>query len=240
MHGHSTEKVDTNNVAVSISQLKPRCAQIMQNLLNQSGPVATSDLARHFGLTSRSIRYHLDEIGAFCGQLGFCLVRTRTGVFLEGRDELKVALAQNFPGTVHNASEKRLARLLSVLLFVDEPVLVKQLEDSLGASQRTIYTDMDRAEDWLSGIGLKVIRRRHYGAKVEGTELLRRFGALRLLRAAGDPTGLHVKQFNNNPALYFEEVDDFLLNKLLDTQSIAVAERCLKRGRCQSPRSKVH
>ncbi|MDQ0189891.1 HTH domain-containing protein [Alicyclobacillus cycloheptanicus] len=205
---------------LAVSDLKPRTLRILSMLIEQSHPVTTGVLADHFGVTQRSIRYDLDEIEQVCADVGVTLVRRRNGVRLEGDNQAKARLAEVVCSgralvSKTHASEQRLHRLLAILLFQDEPVLVKQLEDVLKASPRTVYMDMDRAETWLDNAGLKLIRKRHYGAKVEGPELLRRHAALRLIRENASPDSL-----NKPGPIQVRHIDELILSCLADMRRI--------------------
>ncbi|EPZ41815.1 BglG family transcription antiterminator [Alicyclobacillus acidoterrestris] len=215
-----------------LKDLKPRAMQILVRLLQQAQPVKTGELAERHKLTPRSIRYDLDEIEQAVLPHGIHLVRRRSGVWLEGTPDKKQKIlndlraAKSIP-VDQSTADLRLCKLLSVLLFANEPVLVKQLEDVLEASPRTIYSDMDRAEGWLERTGLQLLRKRHYGARVEGPELLRRYGALRLAREWGHPE----RPSSDRPErpLQISAMDAFLLSRLSDSETLSL----LQSGLCE-------
>ncbi len=165
--------------------MKPRVQKIFHHLLEHSGATTTGELADRYHLSTRSIRYDLDEIAKLCEDLPVRLIRQRNGVWLDGEPDAKAhlleQLRQSCVLSTVAVSELRLHRLLSVLLTAEQPIVVKQIQDLLEASPRTVYADMDKAESWLVGLGLQLTRKPHYGAKVEGSELLRRYACFKLL-----------------------------------------------------------
>ncbi|GEO24670.1 transcription antiterminator BglG [Alicyclobacillus acidoterrestris] len=221
-----------------VKDLKPRAMQILVRLLQQGDPVKTGELAERHQLTPRSIRYDLDEIEQAVLAYGIHLVRRRSGIWLEGTPDKKqkilneLQVARSIP-VDQSAADMRLCKLLAVLLFAKEPVLVKQLEDVLEASPRTIYSDMDRAEGWLERTGLQLLRKRHYGARVEGPELLRRYGALRLAREWGHPE----RPGSDRPErpLQISAMDAFLLSRLAHSETLSLLQSGLCEIRNQCP-----
>ncbi|WP_419880371.1 helix-turn-helix domain-containing protein [Peribacillus sp. B-H-3] len=167
-----------------MTTLKSRSKEILLDLLEQSGKITTRDLAARYGLSDRSIRYDLENITQACEPLGIRLVHQRPGVWLEFNEKQKTYLKQQLMRARTNSYESdpnsRMYRLLAVLLTENQPIVVKQIQNLLNASSRTIYGDMDRAEAWLTEIGLQLIRKPHYGAKVEGQELFLRYACYNL------------------------------------------------------------
>ncbi|WP_040288205.1 BglG family transcription antiterminator [Alicyclobacillus hesperidum] len=171
--------------AVTLHSIKPRVQEIFYELLGKCTATTTEELAERYRLTTRSIRNDLDAIAKLCEDLPVKLIRKRNGVWLNGEPDAKLHIQEQLRNShaLHmvNVSNFRLYRLLSILLTADEPIVVKQVQDLLEASARTVYTDMDRAETWLGELGLQLTRKPHYGAKVEGSELLRRYACFKLL-----------------------------------------------------------
>ncbi len=171
--------------------LKPRAQEIFQDLLERDIPVTTTELARRYRLSERSIRYDLAELQQICDSLPVTLVHRRNGVWLDGPTDVRRALQREWAAlmgaTPPSPADRRLHTLLALLLTAEEPLVVKQLQGVMNASPRTVYADMDRAERWLVGHGLRLIRKPHFGAKVEGEELYWRHAIYRLLLAACPP-----------------------------------------------------
>ncbi|WP_067929323.1 BglG family transcription antiterminator [Alicyclobacillus shizuokensis] len=172
----------------SLLALKPRVQEIFQDLLEREAPVRTTELAQRYRLSDRSIRYDLEELEQSCVSLPVTLVHRRNGVWLDGPAEARRALQREWAvlkgATAPSPADQRLYVLLALLLTAEQPLVVKQLQDVVDASPRTVYADMDRAERWLVGHGLRLIRKPHFGAKVEGEELYWRHASYRLLLAA--------------------------------------------------------
>ncbi|GMA50829.1 hypothetical protein GCM10025857_21860 [Alicyclobacillus contaminans] len=217
-----------------IRSLRPRAQQIFQELMQRSEPVTTEELARRYQRSDRSIRYDLEALATACEAMPVRLVHRRSGVWLEDTPEAKLTLRHQWSavqGTVQMAAaDRRLHRLLAVLLTTPEPIVVKQVQDWLEASLRTIYADMDRADLWLASHGLRLIRKPHYGAKVEGDELIRRQAAFRLLLAACGWTASNDAGNEGQRLLDIvrQHVDPFVKRRLLEESDLLAMARALR------------
>jgi transcriptional antiterminator/mannitol/fructose-specific phosphotransferase system IIA component (Ntr-type) len=120
-------------------------------------------------------------------------------------------------------------RLLAVLLTADQPIVVKQIQDLLDASPRTIYGDMDKAESWLGEFGLQLIRKPHFGAKVEGQELFLRQACYNLLMAACNRFGdLLIDGSEEISLLLRERTDPYVLWPLVNQDDLDGLVRILR------------
>ncbi len=214
-------------LTATLRSMKPRVQEIFHDLLGRSGVTTTGELAERYHLSTRSIRYDLDEIAKLCEDLPVRLIRQRNGVWLDGEPDAKAHIQEQLRRShalpTVAVSDLRLHRLLSVLLAADQPIVVKQIQDLLEASPRTVYADMDKAESWLVGLGLQLTRKPHYGAKVEGSELLRRYACFKLLLMACQRVeGLDLC---DGPESFCErlraQVDGHVLEGLLDVADLA-------------------
>ncbi|GMA62040.1 BglG family transcription antiterminator [Alicyclobacillus fastidiosus] len=204
--------------------LKPRVVEILRDLLIARDPITTNDLAGKYGLTQRSIRYDLEEISGLCKGYSLDLIHSRIGIWLDGDEGQKTGLLTELARLRPEESDPthRLHRLLAVLLTADQPVVVKQVQDLLGASPRTVYADMDKAESWLSNLGIQLIRKPHFGAKVEGAELQVRHACYTLMSTVRQRSHdlLTSTQPEHLVQFFHERMDGFIFEAIIDTRDI--------------------
>lgn len=230
----------------TIASFKPRTKAIFLQLLERNEFTPTQALAAPYRLNVRTIRYDLQEIAYACRHLPLNLVRDRRrGVIMEGsaadRQQVMCWIQEAVGIDDARGMQGRLYKLLAVLLTKDEPVAVKQLEDVLHASPRTIYADMSKAEDWFNGVGLQLIRKPHYGSKVEGPELLLRYGACMLVQnALGSADNIHEPPKKELDGLQhaLDGVDRFVVETLMEPSHLPLLESMVTS--CASNLSKSH
>ncbi|WP_368780758.1 BglG family transcription antiterminator [Alicyclobacillus fastidiosus] len=197
---------------------------MLKDLLVAREPITTSDLAGKYGLTQRSIRYDLEEISGVCVEYSLDLVHSRAGIWLNGDEPQKTCLRSELSRLHPEDTDPnhRLHRLLAVLLTADQPVVVKQVQDVLGVSPRTVYADMDKAESWLCNLGLQLIRKPHFGAKVQGAELQVRQACFTLITTIGQRSHSSMSSMHPEDLIqsFHEQTDGFLFETLIDASDI--------------------
>ncbi|ACL70762.1 BglG family transcription antiterminator [Halothermothrix orenii] len=156
--------------------LKPRVCQLLKYLIDQEKAVSIKQLADRFNVSSRTIRYDLDDIESSISSYDAKLIRkTRIGVYLEGKEEelnkIQEELA-NLYGLERILSPKERQHLILFRLFqANEPIIIKELEIMLRISKSTIIKDLDEVENWLSKHNLILIRKTNYGLEIKGDEI---------------------------------------------------------------------
>ncbi|AGB42027.1 transcriptional antiterminator [Halobacteroides halobius DSM 5150] len=156
--------------------LKPRVCQLLKYLINQEKAVSIKQLADKFNVSSRTIRYDLDDIESSISSYDAELIRKRrVGVYLEGEEE-ELNKIQNELVDIHGLervlSPKERQHLILFRLFqANEPIIIKELEVMLRISKSTIIKDLDKVEEWLSNHNLTLIRKTNYGLEIKGEEI---------------------------------------------------------------------
>lgn len=92
----------------------------------------------------------------------------------------------------------------------------------LGVSPRTVYADMDKAESWLCNLGLQLIRKPHFGAKVQGAELQVRQACFTLITTIGQRSHSSMSIMHPEDLIqsFHEQTDGFLFETLIDASDI--------------------
>lgn len=167
-----------------VQLLKPRVLQIFEQLITTNNFINISQLADHYGVQPRTIRYDAQHLASLCRTFHLSLERKRQGMRVSGADEDLQAALRWLKESQHSSDSTnkavRFYRILGALLDAEEPMVVKQLRDVAGVSPRTMYSDLDRVEEWLTPVGLRLVRKPHFGFQITGEEILFRFASLKL------------------------------------------------------------
>ncbi|MCK8817119.1 PRD domain-containing protein [Natroniella sulfidigena] len=156
--------------------LKPRVCQLLKTLLSQKEAISIKNLADKFDVSTRTIRYDLDDIESSISSYDAKLIRKpRVGIYLEGeKEELNKIQKEliNIHGFERVLSPKERQYLILFRLFqVNEPIIIKELEIMLRISKSTIIKDLDEVEKWLAKRNLTLIRKTNYGLEIKGEEI---------------------------------------------------------------------
>ncbi len=136
-----------------------------------------SDLAQRLGCSERTLRNHVRELeGPLRDRYGLILDRRPgRGVALLGDRSQVGRLIRELGGGGDRPLEELDLRALRFLLSRRGPVTVARLMEATGVGRGTISGALDRAEAWLAGHRIRLVRRPNVGLWIEGEE-----GALRL------------------------------------------------------------
>ncbi|RCW50512.1 MULTISPECIES: BglG family transcription antiterminator [unclassified Halanaerobium] len=153
-----------------------RLFELYKYLVDQKEPVSIQALSEILKVSSRTIRYDLNEIEDLIQKYELKLTKKPNfGVLLEGEaeEQFKVfAEFNDFYNSRHFRSAKMRKYLILYRLFQKkEPILIFELADLLDVSSATVSKDLDQVEKWLNRRDLALIRRRNYGVQIEGAEI---------------------------------------------------------------------
>lgn len=159
---------------------------ILQIMLRSETPATLADLGAATSLTPRQVNYRIPAIKAWLEQRHVALEsRPGVGYTLDCSSAQRDALLKDLQsagafGLVLTAGQR--AQLLALrLLTVDEPVILKQVEQWTAVSRATALKDINLIEPWLARFNLHLDRRPNYGFLVQGEELNRRQALVALL-----------------------------------------------------------
>ena len=221
-----------------------RLFELYKYLVDQKEPVSIQVLSEILDVSSRTIRYDLNEIEDLIQKYSLKLIKKPNfGILLEGAEEeqFKVfAEFNNFYNSRHFRSAKMRKYLILYRLFQKkEPILIFELADLLDVSSATVSKDLDEVEQWLESRGLDLIRRRNYGVQIEGAEIDIRHAMKSLLNESYE-TGNMIELLNKSNKKvdfksrldhgYNEEIKNLLgeLNLSEIEEIVKVAEKELK------------
>ena len=157
-----------------VSDFSSRMQQILKILLRQDGVMSVGALAEQMNISKRTVQRELEYVERPLKKyhLRFCS-KTGAGVWLEGEEEdRKALLAMLETEDVPDVSDKsqRRKRLILEILKDKEVKKLYYYANLFGVSEATVSSDLEAVEGWLSGFGLKVMRKQGLGVSIEGSE----------------------------------------------------------------------
>lgn len=156
--------------------LDTRSRDILINLLQSDEPVATREIADDLKITPRAVNYSIQGTELWLNSRGIQIQKTPgVGLFLDvGKDIKKdlVSELKSLSGYSLVLSPQERQRFLTLSLLTNkEPTLSKIAARTLGVSRPTIFSDLDKVEEWLLEHEIKLIRQPGTGFRVEGREI---------------------------------------------------------------------
>nr|WP_216673974.1 BglG family transcription antiterminator [Saccharibacillus endophyticus] len=148
---------------------------ILKRLLASRGEFVTvRDLSDELDVSERTVKRELPGVEQWLSARGARLIRKPgAGVKLEAAQTQLDALIEELSaaGPVRDYSrDERHYFLISELLLAAEPVKSYSFASQFKVTESTLSADLDRAEEWLQPLGLRLIRKPGFGVYVEGSE----------------------------------------------------------------------
>ncbi len=162
---------DRNDV---VNDFSPRMQQILIRLLNTEKSLPLKNLAEELGISRRTVQREMESVNRTLTWYGIKLCsKVGSGVWLEGnpedREDLLQLLETNDQVDVTDRQERRKRLILEIL----KDKTVKKLyyySNLFGVSEATVSSDLEAVEEWLSGFGLRVLRKPGFGISIDGNE----------------------------------------------------------------------
>ena len=155
--------------------LDSRSSRILKLLLNTKDTITVKDIASSLCISSKMVRYRLNKVSSWLSQNELILCKeTGKGLWIEGADSKKEA-CQEYLQRISGyelilSSEKRQQTLLFYLLLNDDHSTAKDLGEKLGVSRSTLFSDLDKAAEWLSDRAIEMTRKPGVGIQLVGQE----------------------------------------------------------------------
>ena len=146
--------------------------------------VTSSAVAEHFGVGVRTVRnwlYETNEALGDAAEIASARGAYTLSIHNRRRFDRLVYVGNSIWSRTPSTSDRRVAYLLSYLLFRDDWVTIDALANKLFVTRRTISTSLKDVERELAAYGLHLERRSHRGIRVQGAELGRRRCLARLI-----------------------------------------------------------
>ncbi|SKA93911.1 transcriptional antiterminator, BglG family [Caloramator quimbayensis] len=164
-------------------QLNKRSVEILNYLFNADGFVKIEDIAKHYKLTDRAVRYNIDKIEEFLVENGFSYFEREynRGIRIKKDDGLEEFIRNllsdkniesRFQYTF--SKDERIKYTAIKLLQSSQPLKVSYFQELFFISKNTMLKELDELEEYLKKSGLKLVRKQKYGIYIEGSESQRR------------------------------------------------------------------
>lgn len=180
-----------------MSNITRRQREIVEFLLEHPHEVTAGEIAVAVKVSTRTVHRELQMIEQWLEPLGMRLEKkSGTGVRIDpGSDDLAVLRQQlELNEYVEFTPEERKLFMLCILLDESEPVKLLALASDLKVTVSTASNDLDDLEPRIHLAGLKLVRRRGYGVKINGSEWAHRMAISALALEYLDESDLFGRQ----------------------------------------------
>ncbi|WP_339305419.1 BglG family transcription antiterminator [Paenibacillus sp. FSL L8-0435] len=154
-----------------------RQREIVEFLLEHPHEVTAGEIAVEVKVSTRTVHRELQMIEQWLEPLGMRLEKkSGTGIRIDASSDDLAVLRKQLEGKeyVEFTPEERKLFMLCILLDEPEPVKLLALASDLKVTVSTVTTDLDDLESRIRQAGLKLVRRRGYGVKINGSEKIHR------------------------------------------------------------------
>ncbi|WP_128103228.1 BglG family transcription antiterminator [Paenibacillus sp. DCT19] len=154
-----------------------RQREIVEFLLEHPQEVTAGEIAVEVKVSTRTVHRELQMIEQWLEPLGMRLEKkSGTGIRIDAGSGNLAVLRQQLEGkeSIEFTPEERKLFMLCILLDESEPVKLLALASDLKVTVSTVTNDLDDLESRIRQAGLKLVRRRGYGVKINGNETIHR------------------------------------------------------------------
>ncbi|TES47028.1 BglG family transcription antiterminator [Halalkalibacterium halodurans] len=152
--------------------ISARERNILHQLLQHKDGLTIPKLAQLLDVSTRTIQRDLKGIEDILAEYGLKLNKSSAGLVISGgpsEQEKLLGFLQTLELNEFTPEERQML-LLAILLQHREPLKLFTLADELNVTVATISNDLTRAEAWLNGFRLELVRKRGYGVQIIGRE----------------------------------------------------------------------
>lgn len=156
-------------------QLSKRQIKIVNHLLDNDRPLTTSQLAQHFKVSVRTIKYDLSDIKPWINARQNVLISKRNkGVWIQANGQekslIKRSLLKHKKFDYFPDPKQRAQQIIVLFDLTDGYMTTQQLENKLYVSKTTVVSDLNTVERQLNRYHVKLIRKNYYGYTITGLE----------------------------------------------------------------------
>lgn len=139
-----------------INILNERCSKIFNKILNNKSPITIEELSNLLGVSSRTIRYDLDNIDNYLKEhdLKILTRKPNKGISFTVPKEEKQKILEIFRDTDNNyyimSQTERVLNIFYILLGLNEYITIQKLSDLLKVSKATVQNDMKLLKSYIN------------------------------------------------------------------------------------------
>lgn len=190
-----------------------RQREIVEFLLEHPHEVTAGEIAVEVKVSTRTVHRELQMIEQWLEPLGMRLEKkSGTGIRIDASSDDLAVLRQQLEGKeyVEFTPEERKLFMLCILLDEAEPVKLLALASDLKVTVSTVTTDLDDLESRIRQAGLKLVRRRGYGVKINGSETIHRTAIAALALEFLDESDLFGRQPEQGGSIVNQKLLDMI------------------------------
>ncbi|MGE6577085.1 BglG family transcription antiterminator [Paenibacillus xylanexedens] len=190
-----------------------RQREIVEFLLEHPHEVTAGEIAVEVKVSTRTVHRELQMIEQWLEPLGMRLEKkSGTGIRIDASSDDLAVLRQQLEGKeyVEFTPEERKLFMLCILLDEPEPVKLLALASDLKVTVSTVTTDLDDLESRIRQAGLKLVRRRGYGVKINGSETIHRTAIAALALEFLDESDLFGRQPEQGGSIVNQKLLDMI------------------------------
>ncbi|WP_339186028.1 BglG family transcription antiterminator [Paenibacillus sp. FSL R5-0490] len=190
-----------------------RQREIVEFLLEHPYEVTAGEIAVEVKVSTRTVHRELQMIEQWLEPLGMKLEKkSGTGIRIDASSDDLAVLRQQLEGKeyVEFTPEERKLFMLCILLDEPEPVKLLALASDLKVTVSTVTTDLDDLESRIRQAGLKLVRRRGYGVKINGSETIHRTAIAALALEFLDESDLFGRQPEQGGSIVNQKLLDMI------------------------------
>lgn len=156
--------------------LSAREFHLTNKLLNTKAPIRIKDLSIEFGVSTRAIKYDLENVRKWFKLQGKTVnSQTSKGIWLQCSDrertELRGILTQFKRSQIYPDQTMRVRRIILSLLWTNDYKTAAQLSEMLAVSRNTILSDLNHVDEFLTSWNIELERKQRTGYRLHGNEL---------------------------------------------------------------------
>lgn len=196
----------------------------LMDLLRAGSPVPRDEVADSLGVSERTVRTYVCRANDALGDSARIVSRRGHGYELMVDDPaafscMEVGARRRISQAMPQTSDERVAYLLNDLLNRADWITADKLAQVLYISRKTLSGNLKDVDEVLSRFDLTLVRRSHYGLRVEGSEMNRRL-CLASLVADSDGSGVTLDSAHDAQAM--ERISE-LVSKVISQEKLTLS-----------------
>lgn len=155
--------------------LKPRTKKIFEFLLNQTDYISAKEISNKFNVSTRTIRYDLDEIEDILKSSNILLEKVpKLGILIRSskdqKDKVLNELNSKTPKEVFLTNDQKKKYIISKLLAADKPITINDLSEELCLGKSVVTRILKDVEIWLEEKDIQLVKKPKIGIFIKTSE----------------------------------------------------------------------
>ncbi|SHE61945.1 BglG family transcription antiterminator [Alkalibacter saccharofermentans] len=155
--------------------LKLRTKKILEFLFNQTDYISAKKISNKFNVSTRTIRYDLDEIEDLLKSYNILMYKVpKLGILIKSSKEQKYKVLNELnsktPEEVFLTNEQKKKYIISRLLAADKPITIGDLSEELCLGKSVVAKTLKDVEIWFQEKNIQLIKKTKKGIFIKTTE----------------------------------------------------------------------